>query len=113
MTPLFIADDALEYIGPDVIQANRWAFLNVVIHGGNVTTSDYILVIVKLSMKPIPKDSKAKFNSKKVDRNKYKEYMQNNTEISNLKNKTKEHIDKGQQLDETNNGSHRDSNSSE
>ena len=56
-----MTDDTLKYVGPDfstfvhrnghpdAILANKWAFLNVAIHGGNVTTSDHIPVIVKLN----------------------------------------------------------------
>ena len=100
-----IAEDTINYIGPDfpilvgrngrsdALLANRWAFLNVAVQAGNVTSSDHIPIIVQLSTKPILKNTKAKFNYQKANWVKYKDYIQNNTEITCLNNKMKDAID--------------------
>ena len=57
---------------PDVVLGNRHAFYNIAILPGELTTSDHLPVVVKLSTKPIVKDVQSKFYFKNADWDKFK-----------------------------------------
>ena len=78
---------------PDIVLGNRWAHLNMAISPGSLTSSDHLPVHVKLSTNAIIKDIKKVYNFKKANWDKYKNTIENQTEIKNMNNKTKEEID--------------------
>ena len=75
---------------PDIVLGNRWAHLNMAISPGNLTSSDHLPVHVKLPTNVIIKDTKKVY---KANWDKYKNTIENQTEIKNMNNKTKEEID--------------------
>ena len=52
---------------PDVVLGNRHAFYNIVITEGELTTSDYLLIIVKLSTKAVVREFGNKSKYKNAD----------------------------------------------
>ena len=43
---------------PDIVPANRWAFFNITIKQGKVTTSDHLPIHIEISARPIIKETK-------------------------------------------------------
>ena len=52
---------------PEVVLGNRHAFYNIIITEGEITTSDHLPIIVKLSTKAIVKDFAEKSKFKNAD----------------------------------------------
>ena len=78
---------------PDVVLANRQAFLNISMEPGPLTTSDHLPIKIKISTKPITIEQKKGFNFGKANWDRYQEIIINNTQISDLNNVNKETID--------------------
>ena len=64
---------------PDIVLGNRYAFLNLAISPGQLTTSDHIPIIIILSTKAIIKDKEPRKNFKKANWEKYKEIIERET----------------------------------
>ena len=78
---------------PDIVLGNRWTHLNMLIAPGSLTSSDHLPIHIKLSTNAIIKDIKKVYNFKKANWDKYKNIIENQTEIINMNNKTQEEID--------------------
>ena len=52
---------------PDIILTNRYTILNMAIQQGNLTMSDHVPLVIKLSAKPIVKEYINKFNYDKAN----------------------------------------------
>ena len=78
---------------PDIVLGNRWTHLNMLIAPGSLTSSDHLPIHIKLSTNTIIKDTKKVYNFKKANWDKYKNIIENQTEIINMNNKTQEEID--------------------
>ena len=101
----YVDNNKLKHFGPDlptlvrrngrldIVLSNRWAHLNMAISLGSLTSSDHLPVHVKLSTNAIIKDTKKVYNFKKANWDKYKSMIENQIEIKNMNNKTKEEID--------------------
>ena len=65
---------------PDVVLGNRHAFYNIAITEGEITTSDHLPIIVRLSTKAIIKDFVKRNNFKNADWDKYKSIIDRKVE---------------------------------
>ena len=66
---------------PDVVLGNRHAFCNIIITEGEITTSDHLPIIVKLSTKAIVKDFAEKSKFKNADWDKFKSIIDREIDI--------------------------------
>ena len=78
---------------PDIVLGNRWTQLNMLIAPGSLTSLDHLPIHIKLSINTIIKDTKKVYNFKKANWDRYKNIIENQTEIINMNNKTQEEID--------------------
>ena len=60
---------------PDIVLSNRYNFLNMAIEAGNITSSDHLSLIIKISTKPITKEKQTTLNYKKAD---WEKFQKNN-----------------------------------
>ena len=100
-----VNNDGVKYLGPDfktlviqngkpdIILANRWAFFNISIIQGKVTTSDHLPIHIELSTRPIIKEYKKNFNYKKAKWDDFQSKLENKTVLSDMNNKTQRDID--------------------
>ena len=71
---------------PDLIFSNKLAFLNFAIIRGNLTSSDHLPVILKLSTKPIAKEGTERFKFVNVNWELFKEKIEEKIENENVNN---------------------------
>ena len=78
---------------PDAVFANRWAALNIVIQPGMLTSSDHIPLYIKVSTKPIMKETRTQYDYKNANWDSYKAIIEENTNNTDLNGITKQRID--------------------
>ena len=100
-----VNNDGVKYLGsdfktlvkrngkPDIVLANRWAFFNISIKQGKVTTSDHLPIHIEISTRPIIKETKSNFNYKKAKWDDFQSKIENKTVLSDMNNKTQREID--------------------
>ena len=78
---------------PDAVFANRWAALNIVIQPGLLTSSGHIPLYIKISTKPIMKETRTQYDYKNANWDSYKAIIEENTNNADLNGITKQQED--------------------
>lgn len=69
---------------PDKIFSNKHHFLNYFSEPGEITTSDHIPIIFRLSTKPIKIETLNNYKADKANRESFKETLNNNINLKDL-----------------------------
>lgn len=78
---------------PDKIFANKHHYLNCMCEPGEITTSDHLPLIFRLSTKPFIKEKPKVYNCHKADWDVFKQHLDSHISVTNLENSTTEQIE--------------------
>ena len=78
---------------PDKIFANKHHYLNCICEPGDITTSDHLPIIFKLSTKPFIKEKPKVYNLNKADWDVFKQHLNSRINVTNLENTTTEQLE--------------------
>lgn len=78
---------------PDKIFSNKHSYLNTLIEQGNITSSDHLPIIFKLSTKPFYIKQTETYNMGKANWNLFKATLDSNIKLKTLNNYSKEQIE--------------------
>ena len=76
-----------------MVVSNRHNFLNMLIEAGSINSSDHLPLIIKISTKPIIKEKQSTLNYKKANWEKFQKTIEENINLTNMNNKTKDDTD--------------------
>ncbi len=79
---------------PDKIFSNKHHYLNCMCEPGEITTSDHLPIIFKLSTKPFIKEKPKVYNCHKADWDVFRQHLDSHISVTNLETSTTEQIEK-------------------